>query len=106
MITTMVKVKTPKARPPAARPGGPLFLTEWMEELGITDAMLAERLGKPVTTIWRWQNSRTRLNPLKQAQVAAALGIWPGLLWMHPAAKAMRMMRIVLENDQMREEPK
>lgn len=91
-------MKAPKT-PPAGRLAGPLFLSEWMEELGITDAMLAERLGKPVTTVWRWQRSPTRLNPLKQAQVARALGIWPGLLWMHPQARNMRVIRLVLEEE-------
>lgn len=88
-----------RKRKPAARPAGPLFLTEWMEHLGVDDAELAKRLRKSATTVWRWRQSPTRLNPLKQAQVASALGIWPGQLWMHPAAKAMRMIRIVLEEN-------
>jgi transcriptional regulator with XRE-family HTH domain len=81
------------------RSAGALFLTEWMEELKVDDNELARRLGVTYTTVWRWQESSTRLNPLKQAQVAKALGIWPGCLWMHPAAKAMRLIRLILEEE-------
>jgi hypothetical protein len=70
-----------------------------MAELKVSDDDLGRKLGISGTTVWRWRNSPTRLNPLKQAQVAKALGIWPGALWMHPAAKAMRMIRLVLEEE-------
>jgi transcriptional regulator with XRE-family HTH domain len=83
----------------AARSTGPLFLAEWMKELDVDGNELARRLGVSYTTVWRWQESPTRLNPLKQAQVAKALGIWPGCLWMHPADKAMRMIRLFLEEE-------
>jgi transcriptional regulator with XRE-family HTH domain len=92
----MAKKPRPK---PAARRAGPLFLTEWMEEQKVSDIELAKRLGVSPVTVWRWQKSSTRLNPLKQAQVGLALGIWPGALWMHPASKAMRMIRLVLEDE-------
>jgi len=71
-----------------------------MDEKGVSDTELASRLGVAVVSVWRWQKSPTRLNPLKQFQVAKALGLlWPGQLWMHPRAKAMRMITIVLEED-------
>lgn len=95
IIASMAKKAKAK---PAARPAGPLFLTEWMEEQNVSDIDLAERLRVSTVTVWRWQKSPTRLNPLKQAQVAKAIGIWPGALWMHPKAKAMRMIRLVLED--------
>lgn len=100
MLTSMVKGK--RGRPPAkpaARPAGPLFLTEWMAELGVDDAELARRLKTSATTVWRWQQSPTRLNPLKQAQVARALGIPAPLLWFHPKAKPTRMVRLILEEE-------
>lgn len=97
LFGTLAGVVTRQKHKGAARPAGPLFVSEWMEELGVGDAELGERLGVSATTVWRWRQSPTRLNPLKQAKVAKALGIWPGQLWMHPKAKAMRMIRIVLD---------
>jgi transcriptional regulator with XRE-family HTH domain len=96
MLTSMAK--KPKAKP-AARADGPLFLSEWMEEQKVSDIELAKRLNVAVPTVWRWQHSPTRLNPLKQAVVCKALGIWPGALWLHPSSKAIRMIRLVLEDE-------
>jgi transcriptional regulator with XRE-family HTH domain len=70
-----------------------------MEEQKVSDIELAKRLGVSPVTVWRWQLSPTRLNPMKQAQVAKALGIWPGALWLHPANKATRMIRLILEDE-------
>jgi transcriptional regulator with XRE-family HTH domain len=95
MIATMAK--RPPAKP-AARADGPLFLTEWMQEQKVSDIELARRLNVAPETVWRWKHSPTRLNPLKQAEVCKALGIWPGALWLHPADKAMRMIRLIFED--------
>ena len=96
IIANMAKKAKTKS---AARAAGPLFLTEWMEEQKVSDIELARRLNVSTVTVWRWQKSPTRLNPLKQAQVAKALGIWPGALWMHPASKKMRLIRLILEEE-------
>jgi transcriptional regulator with XRE-family HTH domain len=96
MLTSMAK--RPPAKP-AARADGPLFLSEWMEEQKVSDIELAERLGVAPETVWRWQHFPTRLNPLKQAKVCKVLGIWPGALWLHPSSKAMRMIRLILEDE-------
>lgn len=96
IIANMAKRAKTKS---AARAAGPLFLTEWMEEQKVSDIELAKRLNVSTVTVWRWQKSPTRLNPLKQVQVGKALGIWPGALWMHPASKKMRLIRLILEEE-------
>lgn len=96
IIANMAKKAKTKS---AARAAGPLFLTEWMEEQKVSDIELARRLNVSTVTVWRWQKSPTRLNPLKQVQVGKALGIWPGALWMHPASKKMRLIRLILEEE-------
>lgn len=94
----MAKPGRPRKKPQLRK--GPLHLTEWMEHLGVTDEALAIRLNVSANTVWRWrQPPHTRLNPVKQAQVAKALGIWPFQLWVLPDSREMRIMAVALENN-------
>lgn len=93
----MAKVGRPRNITSPAR-SGPLYLTEWMDHLGVTDEELADKLNVAANTVWRWRQSQTRLNPTKQYQVAKALGIWPGQLWVKPDTREMRILELMLEN--------
>lgn len=95
-LPDMAKLGRPRNKPQLRR--GPLYLTEWMEHLEVTDEELAGRLTVAANTVWRWrQTPQTRLNPVKQAQVAKALGIWPGQLWVKPGSREMRIISLMME---------
>lgn len=63
---------------------GPLYLTEWMVHLNVSDEQLAKRMGVRRETVWRWQNEQGRLDALKIAKIAITLSIDPADLWRHP----------------------
>jgi len=78
------KIMRKRARQPHRRPGGPVFLNEWMVALNVSDDDLAKRMRVRRETVWRWQDAPNRLNPQKIAQIAEALMIEPIDLWRHP----------------------
>ena len=75
-----------------AQSRGPLKLTEWMEKKGISDAELARRMGVDRSTVGKWQQNQTRLNPYLEAKIAGILGIWPAQLWFLPDSPEDRMI--------------
>lgn len=90
MITSMA---TKRRQPPPVKGGGPLFLTEHMEAAGVSNSDLAKALGVAHETVWKWQKYPSRLDPLKQAQVARVLKIWPPQLWVKPGSREDRLFR-------------
>lgn len=97
MIATMATNARPKGYNQPSReygkPAQPLFMTERMAEKGVKDAELGRRLGESRHTINKWRHEQTRLDPFKQARVAAALGIWPYQLWVKPGSQADRILQ-------------
>jgi transcriptional regulator with XRE-family HTH domain len=64
-----------------------LYIQEWMEAKGVSDERLAGRLGVARETVTRYRSQQHRLNPDKQAAIAAALGIEPHDLWRPPLGR-------------------
>jgi transcriptional regulator with XRE-family HTH domain len=62
-----------------------LFITEYMDKLGLSDAQVAEKMGVSRETVWRWQHEQHRLDTDKIADLArTGLGIEPEQLWFPP----------------------
>lgn len=61
-----------------------LFIKEHMEAKGISDETMAGRLGVARETIWRRYSEQHRLNPLKIAEFAHAMGLEPEDLYRPP----------------------
>ena len=53
----------------------PLFIDEWMAELGLTDRKLANRLGIDKNSFYRWRVEQHRINTEKMLALADAMGI-------------------------------
>lgn len=51
-----------------------LYIKEHMDKLGVSDEMMAGRLGVARETVWRRYSEQNRLNPAKIAEFANALG--------------------------------
>ncbi len=49
------------------------YIKEWIEFLGLTDDIVAQRAGVDRTTVWKWYTQQQRLGPDKVAQLAEAL---------------------------------
>ena len=71
---------------------GPLKLTEWMRKKDINDAELARLMGVNRSTVGKWQQNQTRLDPFLQAKIAGILGILPVQLWFLPDSPEDRMI--------------
>lgn len=66
-----------------------LYIDEWMEDLGLTDEKVGERMGTSRTTVWRWRTEQHRLNPQKIADLAAGMGVDVCDLWRHPSRPSL-----------------
>ena len=62
-----------------------LFIAEWREIRGLTQAQVASRLGTTDMTVSRWERGAVLLNTDVMAALADALGIEPEDLYHHPA---------------------
>lgn len=57
---------------------------------------LADKLGEDRTTVWKWFDKLTPLDPLKLSRVATALGlISPLLLWTKPGTQMAKVIEAV-----------
>jgi transcriptional regulator with XRE-family HTH domain len=72
-----------------AAASAPLYIVEWMKELGITDERLAELMETNRVTIWRWRTEQHRLNPDKIVAIARAMGLPPETLWRPPGRPSL-----------------
>jgi transcriptional regulator with XRE-family HTH domain len=61
-----------------------LFIKEHMDEQGMSDERLANRLSVDRATVWKWRTQQHRLSPDKIAAIAEALGKTPQQLWQPP----------------------
>lgn len=69
-----------------------LFLREHREAKGLSAIQMAGRLGIERESVYRLERETWRLDPTKQAQYAAALGIEPEDLWRSPGAVSLDAM--------------
>lgn len=71
-------------------PGKPrkakLYIDEWFEHRGVNDTYVASVIGRDRTTVWKWRNKPSRLDPGKMELLAGALGIEPNQLYGPPSA--------------------
>src|SRR5690349_7208577 len=75
--TSMVPRIGPKRAPK-------LFLSEWMDNRGLSDERLAGRLGVERETVNRWRNHPQRLSLPRIEEIAQAHDCEPADLWRHP----------------------
>lgn len=61
-----------------------IFLAEWREHRGLTQAQLGDRLGVADMTVSRWERATSLLNTNVMAAIAEALNIEPGDLYYPP----------------------
>jgi transcriptional regulator with XRE-family HTH domain len=61
-----------------------LYLDQWFEYRGLNDEKVAARIGVDRTTVWKWRNNQSRLDPDKIAALAEALDCKPEQLWQLP----------------------
>lgn len=66
-----------------------IYLSEWMEFRGLSDAQMAGRLDISRETVWKWQREQKRLDPDKMAALAHALDIEPEELWRPPQRRSL-----------------
>lgn len=66
-----------------------LYIDEWMEDRGLNDEKVANRLGVTRQTIWKWRKEQHRLDPGKIAQLATALDCEPYELWRPPGLTSL-----------------
>lgn len=92
-----------RGRPPAPRPTGPLLIEDW---LGVKPDSpesipeLAEKLKEDRTAVWKWIRQPTRLDPIKQARVAIALGLpTPMLLWCKPGSQMAQVIEAMMAGE-------
>lgn len=52
-----------------------LYIKEWMDERGLSDEVLGNRMGVDRATVWRWRTQQHRLNPEKIAALAEAMNL-------------------------------
>lgn len=64
-----------------------LYITEWFEYCGVNDEKVGNRIGVDRTTVWKWRDQPSRLDPDKLAAIADALDIEPAALWRMPPPK-------------------
>ena len=62
-----------------------LYIAEWRDSRGLTQQVLADRLGTSDVTISRWETAKRRPDLNAQAAIAEALGIEPEDLLRHPS---------------------
>lgn len=66
-----------------------LYIKEWMDERGLSDERLANRLGVARETVFRWRTQQHRLNPEKIAVLASALDLEPIELYRLPGIRSL-----------------
>ena len=64
-----------------------LYIAEHREAKGYTQERLGALLGVGKNTVSRWEIDQKRLNPIKIANIAHALGITPTELWGPPTKR-------------------
>lgn len=64
-----------------------LYITEHREAAGLTLDQVGGRVGVERNTVWRWENDQKRLNPIKIASLAHAIGVEPEDFWRPPVTK-------------------
>jgi plasmid maintenance system antidote protein VapI len=77
-----------------------LYIEEWMQYKGVSDTVLANRLGRARETIYRWRKDQRKLTPEKQADLAEALGIEPGDFWQPPGRPDLNALARDLDDEQ------
>lgn len=66
-----------------------LYIREHMEAKGLTDLILAGRLGVAPVTVWRWRKSQRQLNDPKLRALAHAIGLEPEDLYRPPGRESI-----------------
>lgn len=66
-----------------------LFLKEHREDKNISAEVMGERLGIERESVYRHEREQWRVNSIKQAEWAAALGIEPEALWRPPGTVSL-----------------
>lgn len=66
-----------------------LFLREHREAKGVSAEQMAGRLGIERESVYRLEREQERMDPQKQANYAAALGIAPEALWRPPGVPSI-----------------
>lgn len=61
-----------------------IYLAEWREKRGLTQEVLANRLGTTDVTVSRWETGKALLNTNVMAAIAEALAIEPEDLYHDP----------------------
>jgi transcriptional regulator with XRE-family HTH domain len=61
-----------------------LYLEEWFGYRELNDEKIAARIGVDRTTVWKWRDNQSRLDPDKIAALAEALNCEPEQLWRMP----------------------
>lgn len=63
-----------------------LYIDEWFEHRGVNDTQVASLIGVDRTTVWKWRNKHSRLDPGKMELLAGVLQIEPNQLYGPPGA--------------------
>ncbi|MFL5047658.1 MAG: helix-turn-helix transcriptional regulator [Xanthobacteraceae bacterium] len=80
------------ATPIGRRRRSHLYIAEWMEQRGLSDERLANRVGVARQTVYRWRVEQWRLDPDKIAVLASALDLQPEDLWRPPSRPSLDAM--------------
>lgn len=82
---TIAAMKQPKRQPVTAR----LYIKEWREHLGLTLEQVGERLGVARGQVSKWELEQHRLNPLKIANLEAAMDLPRGSFHQPPHRRSL-----------------
>jgi transcriptional regulator with XRE-family HTH domain len=73
-----------------------LYLAEWRDRRGMSQEMLAERMGTTKASISRWENGDRDVTGKVIAAMAAALNLEPVQLFRHPSQSSIDDMLAVV----------
>lgn len=82
IIAVMAKKKSPFT-------AQPLYLSEWLDHLDLSDQEVATKLNTDRTTVFRWRTDQKRLDPGKMIALANVMGIDPRQLFDEPGAVSL-----------------
>jgi transcriptional regulator with XRE-family HTH domain len=76
-----------------------LFVAEWLNKDGRSDAEIAGELGVRRETVWRWRNGERGLKDSEKPRLAAVLGIEPDAFYRHPDRPSLDDLMRGQDND-------
>lgn len=86
-----------------APPLGYIYIKEWMDHLGISDAEMAERLGIDRSAVWKRYREQNRLDRDKIKEFADAMGLHPLQLNYPPGIESLDALTDGIDEGRRRE---